>query len=309
MAGPRSIVDLIRNPPKTKPTWIENAILPRGGVFLFGGESKIGKSFLCIEMVRALVTGTPLYGCSKFGVPDRARVLLIEQELGEAILSPRLVKIFTEEEQAGRLDSLTQWMYYASKTAEMDLSSRNGVLLLERWIEEVRPNVVFLDPIGKLHNYSENDAGDINQLFHTLQGLVCKYQELGLSFVMSHHFGKLSPDPRTARDELDPLNFRGSMRWVGDPDTIVTVRKTKRYKTPYVQKGYSPEYRDEFENAYFKWWEVEMKFTLRAGSEPDNCLCTINQENDFRVRFVRFLEEVDEDMPKVKRKTELPRLK
>lgn len=247
---------------------------------------------MCLEMQRALVTGTPLMGCEKFEIPERARVLFVEQELGDMMLHPRATKIFAEEAREGRLAELNDWLFYASKS-NLDLSSPEGRKMLGEWIDDARPNVVFLDPIGKLHSYAENDAGDINKLFHTLQEFLFKYQDLGMSFVMSHHFGKLNPDPRAARDELDPLNFRGSMRWVGDPDTIVTVKRVKEYET-YYEDGRTSSSGEP----YYDWWDVKMKFTMRGGAEPKNCWCSINEFDDFRVRFKKFEETKTREKPK-----------
>lgn len=278
MAGPQSLVDLIESPPEPSPTWIEPAILPKGGVLLFGGESKIGKSFLCLEMVRALATGTPLFGSEFFSVPERARVLLVEQELGSQMLRPRVVDIFAEEAREGRLPELREWLFYESKNPQASLSTSEGRAFLRELIAKARPNVLFLDPIGKLHAYAENEAGPINTLFMHLAALRDEFKALGLSVVMTHHFGKLSPDPRSARDELDPLNFRGSSRWVSDPDSIITV---KRLRTQTREK----------DGRKWKWWEVKMKFMLRAGPEPGEIFCNINREGDQRVRFARWAEE------------------
>ena len=76
--------------------WVEPAISPKGGLLLFGGESKIGKSFLVLEMMRALATGEDMFGNPQFVIPERAKVVLIEQELGDYILRGRAVEVFKE---------------------------------------------------------------------------------------------------------------------------------------------------------------------------------------------------------------------
>ena len=103
MAGVRRLVnDLILTPPVPQPMWVEPAILPKGGLLLFGGESKIGKSFLVLEMMRALATGEDMFGNPQFVIPERAKVVLIEQELGDYILRGRAVEVFKEAEEEGR---------------------------------------------------------------------------------------------------------------------------------------------------------------------------------------------------------------
>lgn len=297
MSGPRRLVtDLILKPPQETPCWIDSAVLPKGGVLLFGGESKIGKSFLCLEMVRALATGTPLFGREEFRVRERARVLLVEQELGEFMLQPRVLKVFEEERAAGRLPDLDEWLYYESKNPKVSLSTTEGREQLAEWVERARPNVVILDPIGKLHAYAENEAGPINVLFMHLAALRDRFRDLGLSVVMTHHFGKLSPDPRSARDELDPLNFRGSSRWVSDPDSLITVKRLRKHKV--VRDGEK-----------WTWWELRMKFTLRAGTEPEDCYCSVNLHNDGRVRFMRWEAVEEEKEEQVRKAAALPRLK
>ena len=292
MAGVRRLInDLILTPPVPQPMWVEPAILPKGGLLLFGGESKIGKSFLVLEMMRALATGEDMFGNPQFVIPERAKVVLIEQELGDYILRGRAVEVFKEAEEEGKLPELNEYLYFHSKHPVASLSTREGREFIRECVEESGANILFLDPIGKLHAYAENEAGPINVLFQHLADMRAEFKEQGLSVVMTHHFGKLSPDPRSARDELDPLNFRGSSRWVSGPDSLITVKRLRTHERRVGDRSW-------------RWWDIKMKCVLRAGPEPQNMFCTVNKEGDLRVRFTRW-EEEDEEAP---RRSEVPRL-
>jgi RecA-family ATPase len=95
---PARIYDLITRELENVPCWVGGNLLPKRGVLLFGGLEKIGKSFIGLEVARALSTGTPLFGYPDFVVEEKARVLLVEMEVGEYGLQDRTRAVFGKED-------------------------------------------------------------------------------------------------------------------------------------------------------------------------------------------------------------------
>lgn len=248
-------------------SYISGNILPKGGTLLFGGESKIGKSFLALNMAKSLSTGTELYN-SKHIQCEECKVLLIEQEIGEEGLQLRGSKIFTD---VSNRNKVTDNFAYETKLDGLTLNKLEGQKKLRDLVAINKPNVLILDPIGKMHTCDENSASEIGALFTYLDTLKKINPEQNMSIVFTHHFKKLDKNwVRSDEQKLDAHNFRGSNRWFSDPDTIVTAMIKRRYDN---------------DNPRYKWWEIRTKFHLRQEEEPDDMLFSINEQNDGQVRY------------------------
>lgn len=277
---PAKLLDLIDKELPKQPCWIDPGILPKGGTLLFGGHAKTGKSFIMLELARALSTGTHPFGYSKLQTFDPVKVLYVEQEIGEIGLQERVTRIFAQEDR--RIFGPNMW--YVTKVPEMQLDMQEGRGILYDLIDSVQPNVLILDPVGRMHAYDENKSDQIQQLFSHLEYMVKVFSQNDMSLVVSHHFGKPSTDPKSLRDPLDPYNFRGSSKFFDNPDSLVTVARMENLDKPYEA------------------WKVKMRMTLRHASPPPDLMMTVNREDDFRVRFVAALEKSRPEKPKKKEK-------
>lgn len=251
-----SFASLLTKDIKTAPWYISGNILPKGGTLLFGGHSKTYKSFIALNMVRSLITGTNLFDCP-FIECTKARVLLVEQEIGERGLQKRGSFIFYKVDPKAIEDNF----FYLTKESIL-LNRPEGVGKLEKAIKEIKPNVLILDPIGKLHTYDENDATQIGALFTTFERFKKINPEQEMSIVLTHHFKKPpTGDYAKGYDGNDPHNFRGSVRWFSDPDTIGTV---KLLNTP--------------NDTVWKSFNLRLRFILRQEESPDDMVLSFNKE-------------------------------
>lgn len=258
--------DLVTKEIPDEPAWIGPALLPQGGRLLFGGETKLGKSWVLLELARALSLVTAPFNLDTFQVEPGARVLIVEQELGEQGLQKRVKAIFTGHSTGDRL-------WYVSRVPQLQLNSLEGRDLLCRLIDQTECNILMLDPIGKCHTYDENSNTDIARLWAHLETIQWQYRAASLSLVISHHFGKPSTDPKYRRDPLDINNFRGASKWISDPDTLVAVHKLGPIAGPHEA------------------WRLRVGFTLRHGKGVPDMILTVNKDDDRRVLFERFAEE------------------
>lgn len=220
---PQKLAELLDKTFEKNQFWIEPGILPKGGTMLFGGAAAIGKSFVLLEISRALATGTRPFDSSLFSVPQKAKVLVIEQELGERELQERSSQTFARHKPLQYSENL----YYLSKVPEMQLNEAEGAKYLHEAIGKVEPNIVMLDPISMFHHYDENSNSEIGELFRRLEKIKESYANLDLSFIITHHFRKPSTSTWNKPDPLSPYNFSGSQRWFNTPDTRVTFNRTK----------------------------------------------------------------------------------
>lgn len=266
---PERIVDLVRKELPPLPAYIAPAILPLGGQLVFGGHAKVGKSFMMLEFARALAAGEPVFECPFFTTVKPCKVLVVEQELGEFGLKARADSIWTEEE-IERLGRRADNLWYVSKVPELKLDNPAGRRLLHQMCEDIKPEVLILDPIGRMHGYDENNAQEVAKLFSHLDELQKANAARNMALVISHHMGK----PKSERDHVDPLDpyeFRGSSKFFDNPDTLVTIQRYS--ELPKAHEA----------------WTLRVRFTLRHGESPDDMVFHVNELQDSRVRFVRFV--------------------
>lgn len=263
MKVPERVKDLITKELPKQASWVGDAIVPKRGTTLIGGMDKIGKSFINIEIARACTTGKPVMGHPAF-FTELCRVLLLEQEIGEVGLQPRVGQIMKNEDPEVYGDRF----FYVSQEPEMRLDTVQGRKVICDMIEACSPNILIIDPIANFHDWDEIDNTQIGRLFTALNQIKVMFEHLDLSIVLSHHHKKPpTDDGRAKHDPLDRKNFRGANRWVAAPDAIWTVHRSRELGTAYEA------------------WETTNRLILRNASSPPDFRCTINRDNDLRVKF------------------------
>jgi len=257
--------DLIRRPAIEYPAWIGPVVLPKGGVLLFGGHSKIGKSFQALEMARALSTGTDLFGYHGFPAQE-AKVLILEREIGEYGLQSRAKEVFKYED----LDKIADNLWYVSQDPDLSLDTHGGLGKICDHIDRTGAQVLILDPISHMHSQDENDNSAITKVFNNIEIIRKQFRGRDLSVVIAHHFGK-PPGGKYADfyDDLSFHNFRGASKFFSAPDTICTSAR--------------------LEELPLEWeaWRLKMRFICRHGESPPEMYLTVNQMKDLRVRWER----------------------
>lgn len=274
-SAPARFTDLLAKELPANFSYIEPALLTKGGTLLFGGDAKIGKSLIMIEMAQALAHGELPFGCPEFVVPEPVRAMVIEQEVGERGLQIRGRKICNDY-KAQYADNF----WYITMEPDMQFDTPEGRKLVLEAVSKVEPNVLFLDPISRMHGYDENDNGQINKLVRHLANLKKMFKHKEMSLVISHHYGK---PPRgmdlQGWDPLDFNNFRGASKFRDDADALITVQRLKYLDTKW------------------KAWKLKTRFRLRHGEEPNDMIFTVNKENDLRVKWERTLVNTQELKP------------
>lgn len=268
-----SFAQLIRKGIPENEFWIGGDVLPKGTKMIFGGGAGIGKSMLMLELARGLALGSAPFDYPNMPVPRPAKVLIIEHELKEYGMIKRGAQMYKSDEE---LDAIASNIEVISGETDINFSDAAGFQLLCDIVAWHKPEVLFLDPIGKMHYNNENDAAGMAKMFHQLDQLILIGRSQGMSLIFSHHFGK-PPKGEYAKDydPLDIYNFRGSSKFKDDPDTRVSVNQTKFLAKPY------------------KAWEIQTRWLTRQGEGPPDLLMTVNEQNDLRVRFRKEMKHFD----------------
>lgn len=170
-----SLSELLSQPSDEIPSLV-SGILPSGGVLIIGGEQGTGKTWFILTLAIHIARGQPFL--DRFATMKGA-VLIIDEESGESRLRFRLNRLLGDE-------SADLPIYLASMSG-IDLGSRRWVDALHQKIEELRPAVVIIDSLVRVHRGDENSAQAMSQVFATLSQI---RQQFGCAFVLTHHLRK-----------------------------------------------------------------------------------------------------------------------
>jgi hypothetical protein len=168
--------------------WLIDTILSADGGGWIAGEEKLGKTFYALAEALCLSLGRPV--AERFRVPERQRVLVIEEEDPPRRVRSRLDALLRglgldPNDPAVRAD-LDPW-FRLSVWAGFSLDSADGRQRLEAAIAEFRPAVVYLDAFRKMTLKDFNKQPEMAEVLAFLDELRRKYDVI---FRVVHHFRK-----------------------------------------------------------------------------------------------------------------------
>lgn len=257
---------LLETPPPVQPYYVTGGAIPKRAKVIFGGEKKVGKSFVAFGLARALALGgVNLFDIPEFFVPEPVVVGYVEAEVGPWSMAARGSLIF----QGDPIEEIKGRLITVAGQREFRLDVPGAVEQARDFVLGHGINVLILDPIGKMHGLDGSDEQDITKLMAILDRIRDACTATDLTIVYAQHFGKKSKDPRSLYDPLDPDNFIGSHRWTADPDTLIMA------------------HRRNIEGTSRKWY-LDTRWIFRhAEPLPDQTLI-FNERGDLRVsRFER----------------------
>lgn len=238
---PTKVSTLYDRPLPDQPHWISGGVLPKSGIILFGGEAKIMKTWLALDMAHSLTTGGALWNL-EYGAEEPVGVHYFDSEVGEYEFHRR-VKVKYETLGVRPEDNF----FFSSKLPDFAIDTSKGQKVLAREIEESKARVVIIDPIGASMAGDENSNTDVEKVFTNLSELMISNPEL--SFVLIHHYGK-PPKIRDDYDPLSPYNFRGASKFVDRATTLITAMAMADHPG--------------------EWRRLKTRMTIRQGPPPEH---------------------------------------
>jgi hypothetical protein len=162
--------------PLPKQLWLVEPLLSRGGVMGLAGDPGTAKTWLILELARAVATGRPFL--DRFPT-QQGPVLVIDEENGQARLQRRLARIMSQ----------------TTDDCPIHIASMCGVNLShDRWIDslhakiiEIKPSLILFDSLIRVHRGGENSAEDMATLFAVFISL---RHDFDCAVVFTHHLRK-----------------------------------------------------------------------------------------------------------------------
>ena len=181
--------------------WLIKNVLPKSCVALLSGQSRIGKSFLAIDLAGAVATGGTFMGMP---VRQQAAVLFVLGE-GSGTMEPRLDALRHELPNLSEADLAIMWADASGGQDWRTLIDEAKVTAQERWALPL--GMIVFDTLAAVFNVAdENDAHSATAAMQTLQKLA---SDEGALVVGVNHYGK----------NID-AGVRGSSAWMASADVV-----------------------------------------------------------------------------------------
>ena len=170
------------DPQRDAPQWLVRDLWSAQAVGLIGGAPKVAKSWLGLDLAVSVASGTPALGRFPVDSTGPALVYLAEDAL------PR-VRDRVEHLCRHRGLALSSLDLQVVTAPRLRLDSERDQLALDQTVAQIRPTLLLLDPLVRLHCLDENSASDISSLLGFLRALNRRHQ---LALVLVHHMAKRS---------------------------------------------------------------------------------------------------------------------
>jgi hypothetical protein len=160
--------------------WLVEPLWGDSSVGVIGGAPKCSKTWLGLDLALSVATGTACLG--KYAVPRPGPVLIYLAEDALTVVRERVEGIARHR----GLDLADVDIHViTAPTLRLDRELHQNRLL--ETARSLRPRLLLLDPLVRLHSVDENNAGEVAQLlayFRLLQ------RQLDLSVILVHHTRK-----------------------------------------------------------------------------------------------------------------------
>jgi hypothetical protein len=211
--------------------WLIEDLWAAEAVGCIGGHPKAGKTWLGLEMAVAVASGKPCLG--RFAVPTPGPVLLFCAEDQSHDVRERVAGI--AKARGIDFERLAVGWIGAANLHLDDLTHRRR---LAKTLADVKPRMLILDPLIRLHRGDENSAAEVSELLGFLRGL---QREHHVAIALVHHVRKSgASEPGTALRGSGDLHAWGDsnlylVKREGRP-AVVVEHRANRAPPPFVAR-------------------------------------------------------------------------
>jgi urease gamma subunit len=194
-----------RFPPRAE--LIARGILPRGGLLLFGGAPKLGKSLLLLNLLLQRARGLPALNFPT----DPGVSLIVQSELPAEAYVGRVKAMLAHD-----VEPVPEGRLHIKSRRGVMLDQPEGLALISAWIEETGADLVGIDPLARHMAGDENSNRDMSAVVRAVDALIERY---GVSVAIVHHPSK----PREHETREGGMRLRGGSALFGAADTVIMM--------------------------------------------------------------------------------------
>ena len=194
--------------------WLVEGLWGASSVGVIGGAPKCAKTWLGLDMALSVATGTACLG--KYAVPEPGPVLVYLAEDALLVVRQRVAGMARHR----GLDLARVAIHVITAPVLRLDRDRDRARLLET-AKRLRPRLLVLDPLVRLHGIDENHAGEVAELLAYFRSL---QRQLDLSVLLVHHTRKNASGGVAAGQGL-----RGSSDIHAFGDSNLDLRRTQEH--------------------------------------------------------------------------------
>jgi RecA-family ATPase len=194
--------------------WLVEELWGASSVGVIGGAPKCAKTWLGLDMALSVATGTACL--AKYAVPEPGPVLVYLAEDALLVVRERI-----EGMARHRGLDLSQVEINVITAPVLRLDREPDRTRLLETTKRLRPRLLLLDPLVRLHGIDENHAGEVAELLAYFRSL---QRQLDLSVLLVHHTRK-----NAARGVAAGQGLRGSGDIHAFGDSNLYLRRTKEH--------------------------------------------------------------------------------
>jgi putative DNA primase/helicase len=224
--------------------WLIPNLIHHGDKAVIFGPQKSFKTWVTLDLVRALTEGKPFLQREDWRPEEPANVLLIEEEGAARSLAKRVSTLQLSEEARARLHIMHRQGF--------TFNDRGAVELLDRRVKTTGTRFLIFDPLQRMAaGIDENDATETALVWDTVNELLRRNP--GLTVLVIHHASK--DEGRSGWNAL-----RGSSRLAGEVDLGMMLRRglEKNRLKLWLDGRDIPQYLDEPGDHIAVEYEVRM---------------------------------------------------
>jgi len=188
--------------------WLIANLIPSKGVVFLGGKRGSMKTWVALELAKAISEGGKLFGHFQASKLD---VIFLDSENGETQIQRRLRMLFG----GAALPDNIHFCFFPKIRLDEDASE------LEEILDEHPNAVVIVDSFRRVLGVDENDARAVNDVF--VQKIRPLIEGYGATFILLHHLRKGMG--RGVSDHLDEM--RGSSELVNYADAVLLIERPR----------------------------------------------------------------------------------
>src|SRR5262245_50452527 len=192
--------------------WLVEELWGAGAVGVIDGAPKCAKTWLGLDLALSVATGTACLG--RYAVPEPGPVLVYLAEDALPVVRERIAGMARHR----GLD-LARVEIHVITVPVLRLDRDPDRTRLRETTRRLRPRLLLLDPLVRLHGIDENHAGEVAELLAYFRGL---QRQFDLAVVLVHHTRK-----NAAGGVAAGLGLRGSSDIHAFGDSTLYLRRTQ----------------------------------------------------------------------------------
>ena len=170
------------DPEPDAPQWLVQDLWGACAVGIIGGAPKACKSMMALDLAVSVASGTACLGRFEVHTPGPVVVYLAEDALPS--VRDRVAQLCRH-----RGLPLRNLNLHVVTAPSLRLDLEHDQLALDQTLAALKPKLLVLDPLVRLHRLDENSAADVSGLLGFLRDINRRHQ---LAIVLVHHMAKRS---------------------------------------------------------------------------------------------------------------------